>query len=124
MASKTSAQSSTERQMGPGLSMVQLKPIAPWRLTRPYVGRNPTTPHVVEGEIMEPNVSVPSENPTNPADVDEADPADDPLELRSVFHGFLVMPANHKPPCASAPIESFASSTAPACSRRSTTVAL
>src|SRR5258708_18713019 len=94
MACNTSAQSSTVRQMGPGLSMVQLKPIAPYRLTRPYVGRSPTTPHVVEGEMMEPSVSVPSEKPTNPADVDAADPAEEPLDVRSVFHGFLVMPAN------------------------------
>src|SRR5258708_29625289 len=124
MACSTSAQSSAVRQMGPGLSMVQLKPIAPYRLTRPYVGRRPTTPHVVEGEIMEPSVSVPSEKPTSPAEVDEADPAEEPLEGRSVFHGFLVTPWNHNAPWASAPIESLASNTAPCCSSRSTTVAL
>src|SRR5258706_12526368 len=124
MACSTSAQSSEDRQIGPGLSMVQLKPIAPYRLTLPYVGRKPTTPQVVEGEIMEPSVSVPSEKPTSPADVHEADPAEEPLDGRSVFHGFLVMPANHRPPCASAPIQSLASSTAPCCSSRSTTVAL
>src|SRR5260370_13321445 len=102
--------------------MVQLKPIAPYRLTRPYVGRSPTTPQVVEGEIMEPSVSVPSEKPTNPADVDAADPAEEPLDVRSVFHGFLVMPANHNPPWASAPIESLPSSTAPSSSSRSPTL--
>src|SRR5580698_5257462 len=105
------AQSSTPRQIGPILSMVQLRAMAPLRLTRPYVGRSPTVPHSVLGETMEPRVSVPSANPTRPADVAEADPADEPLDPRSVFHGFLVRPLNQRSPCASAPMESFAMST-------------
>ena len=91
---------------------------------RPYVGRRPTTPHRVLGETMEPSVSVPMENPTSPPEVAAADPADDPLEPCSMFQGFLVMPPNHRSPCASAPIDNFASNTAPALSRRSITVAL
>ena len=75
------------------------------------------------GEMMEPSVSVPREKPTRPAAVDAAEPALDPLEVCSVFHGVLVMPLNQRPPCARAPIESFAMSTAPALCRRSTTVA-
>src|SRR5436190_12406680 len=112
--------------MGPILSMVQLKPIAPKRLTRPYVGRRPVTPQVDDGETIEPSVSVPMENPTRPAEVAEAGPAEDPLEplrFSSGAHGLRVTPPNHFAPCAKAPIESFATSTAPASRRRSTTVA-
>src|SRR5258708_31586764 len=75
------------------------------------------------GDTIDPSVSVPRVNPTSPAAVDEADPALDPLDVASVFHGVFVMPLNHSPPCASAPIESFAISTAPALRNRSTTVA-
>src|SRR5688500_2559478 len=117
------AQSSTDRHIGPILSIVQLRAIAPWRLTRPYVGRRPTTPFSADGETIDPRVSVPSENPTRPAAVAAPGPADDPLEPRSVFHGLRVRPPNQLSPCASAPIESFATSTAPASRRRSTTVA-
>src|SRR5262245_64394613 len=117
MASSTRAQSSTPRQIGPILSIVQLNPIAPYRLTRPYVGRSPVTPQRDDGETIEPSVSVPIENPTNPAEVAEAEPADDPLEpvlSSSGCQGLRVTPANHRPPCASAHIESLASSTATA----------
>src|SRR5690242_15940647 len=80
---RASAQSATERQMGPILSMVQLRAIAPLRLTRPKVGRTPATPQRVLGETMDPSVSVPIEKPTSPAAVAEAEPADDPLEVCS-----------------------------------------
>src|SRR4029079_42723 len=105
--------------------MVQLKPIAPYRLTRPYVGRSTVTPQRDEGDTIEPSVSVPIENPTRPAAVAEAGPADEPLDpicASSGCPGFRVTPANHRPPCASAPIDNFATSTAPASFNRSTTV--
>ena len=54
--------------------------MAPLRLTRPKVGRTPATPQRVLGATMEPRVSVPMENPTSPAAVAEAEPADDPLD--------------------------------------------
>src|SRR5215217_4095720 len=94
--------------MGPILSMVQLKPIAPYRLTLPYVGRSPVTPQRDEGETIEPSVSVPIEKPTRPADVAAAGPADEPLEpvcASSGAHGLRVTPPNHLAPCASAPID-------------------
>src|SRR5215472_16657062 len=100
--------------MGPILSMVQLRPIAPYRLM---------VPQAWLGETMEPRVSVPSEKPTSPAAVAEADPALEPLEVASMFHGVLVMPLNHRPPWARAPMESLAMRTAPAARSRSTTVA-
>src|SRR2546423_10877120 len=126
MPSSAAAQSSTPRQIGPTLSIVQLKPIAPYRLTRRYVGRNPVTPQRDEGETIEPSVSVPIEKPTSPADVADAGPADDPLEpsrSSSGTHGLRVTPPNHFGPWAKAPIESFATRTAPASRSRSTTVA-
>src|ERR671911_3021059 len=98
MALKTSAQSSTVRHIGPILSIVQLNAIAPWRLTRPYVGRRPTTPFTADGEMIEPRVSVPMEKPTSPAAVAEPGPAEDPLDPprsgSSGIHGFLVCPRN------------------------------
>src|SRR5262245_11747050 len=73
--------------------------------------------------MIDPRVSVPIEKPTRPAAVADPGPADDPLELCSGDHGLRVDPPNHTPPCASAPIDSFATSTAPASRSRSTMVA-
>ena len=70
---------------------------------------------------MDPQVSVPIENPTSPAAVAAPGPAEEPLEPCSVSQGFLVLPPNHTSPHARAPIVSFATSTAPASSRRATT---
>ncbi len=123
MASNTSAQSSTVRQIGPILSMLQLSAIAPCRLTRPNVGRRPVQPQRVHGETIEPSVSVPMANPTRPAAVAAAEPADEPLEPCSGFHGFFVCPPYQTSPQASAPSVSLATSTAPAWSSRRTTVA-
>ncbi len=54
--------------------------MAPARLTLPKVGLSPVTPHLLEGETIDPSVSVPMAKPTNPAEVAAADPADDPLD--------------------------------------------
>src|SRR5215813_925060 len=78
IALNTAAQSSTDLQIGPILSIDQLSAIAPFLLTRPYVGRSPVVPQTVEGETIDPHVSVPMENPTSPAAVADAEPADDP----------------------------------------------
>src|SRR5580704_15248111 len=123
MADNTSAQSSTARQMGPSLSIVQLSAMAPVRGTKPKVGRRPVTPQRVDGEEMEPSVSEPMEKATQPALVAEAGPADDPLDPCFGFHGLRVRPPNHLSPMASAPSVSFAMRTAPAASSRFTTVA-
>ena len=45
--------------MGPSLSIVQLRAMAPVRGTKPKVGRRPVSPQRVEGEEMEPSVSEP-----------------------------------------------------------------
>src|SRR6185312_6549607 len=123
MASSTSMQSSTDRQMGPSLSWLQERVMAPERSTRPKVGRRPVTPQRVEGLEMEPSVSEPTEKPTQPAEVAEAGPAEDPLEPWLGFQGLRVWPPNHTSSWARAPRLSLAISTAPAASRRLTTVA-
>jgi hypothetical protein len=60
--------------------MLHESAIAPVRGTNPNVGRNPVHPHRVEGDEIEPSVSEPMLNATQPAAVAEAGPADDPLE--------------------------------------------
>src|SRR5262245_56399708 len=98
MAWNTAAQSSTLRQIGPSLSMVQQRAMAPWRLTRPKVGRRPVQPVRVQGETMEPSVSLPIVKPTAPAAVAAAEPADEPLDPCSGFHGLRVMAAYQTSP--------------------------
>ena len=101
MALNTRPQSSTVRAMGPILSMLQLRAMAPWRLTRPKVGRRPVVPHTVDGDTMEPSVSVPIPNGSKPADTAEAVPADEPLEPVSGCHGLRVRPPNQMSPVGS-----------------------
>ncbi len=117
------AQSSTVLHMGPILSIDQLSGIAPARLTLPKVGRSPVMPQRVEGATIDPHVSVPMAKATSPAAVAEPDPADDPLDPSSRFHGLRVLPPNQTSPHARAPIVSFAISTAPAFSSFLITVA-
>ena len=81
------------------------------------------TPLRVDGEMMEPRVSVPIANPTSPAAVAAPEPADEPLDPSSVFHGFRVRPPNQRSPDARAPIESLATRMAPASVSRVYTVA-
>src|SRR5258708_32249865 len=78
MASNTSAQSSALRVIGPILSIVHARVIAPVLATRPNVGRCPDSPHVDEGEVIEPLVSVPIPNATHPAAVAHAGPPHQP----------------------------------------------
>src|SRR5271163_1555491 len=123
MLLRTIAQSSTERQIGPSLSIVQLSAMAPVRGTIPKLGRKPEHPHRVDGDDIEPSVSDPIAKPTQPAATALAEPADDPLDPCAGFHGLRVRPPNHLSPMASAPSVNLAISTAPAASSRCTTVA-
>src|SRR6516165_2404646 len=118
MASSTSAQSSTLRQSGPSLSMDQLNVMAPARETRPKVGRNPVTPQRSQGETIEPSVSEPMAKANRPAEVPAAEPAEDPLDPSSRFHGLRVLPPYQTSPIASSPRVVLATSTAPALARR------
>src|SRR5919201_2580698 len=87
IAASTSAQSSAERAIGPSLSSVQESAIAPWRDTRPYVGRRPVTPQYDAGVMMEPDVSEPMAYGTSPAATAAPEPLDDPPDQWSGFHG-------------------------------------
>src|ERR1700728_1187714 len=104
--------------MGPSLSMVQLSAMAPVRGTKPKVGRRAVTPQRVEGDEMEPRVSDPMENATQPAEVADAGPAEEPLEPCLGFHGLRVRPPYQTSPMARAPRVSLAMRIAPAASRR------
>src|SRR5262245_48891614 len=109
--------------MGPSRSCVHDNAITPYRLTRPNVGRRPARPQRAEGLRIDPPVSVPMPNATQPAAVADAGPADDPLEPNFRFHGLFVQPLNHESPLASSPVATFAISTAPASRSISTTLA-
>src|SRR5260370_1755843 len=102
--------------------MLQESAIAPVRGTSPKEGLRPVHPHRVDGEEIEPSVSEPMLKATHPAAVAEAGPADEPLDPCLVFQGLRVTPPNHTSPIASAPSVNFATSTAPALSKRFTTV--
>ena len=123
MASSTMDVSCRLRHMGPSLSIDQDNAIAPWRDTRPKVGRSDEFPQRVEGLTMEPRVSEPMAKGSAPAPTAAADPADEPLEPRSVFHGDNVLPPYQISPIASAPRVVFAIRMAPALSSFFTTVA-
>src|SRR5437764_13587103 len=98
IASNTSAQSSAPRQIGPSLSIVQDNAIAPVRGTRPNVGRKPLTPHVRDGDVIDPLVSEPTENATHPAAAADAGPAADPLVPVSGFQALRVRSAYQRSP--------------------------
>ncbi len=100
--------------MGPTLSRLQLKVMPPALLTRPNVGRKPVAPQVDDGEMMEPQVSVPIAKGTRPATVAEAEPAEEPDEPKRRFQGLLVRPPYQRSPMAKAPKVNLATSTAPA----------
>src|SRR6185503_17147925 len=120
IASSTTAQSSALRAIGPILSSVHERAIAPCRLTSPYVGRRPVTPQYAEGVPMEPEVSDPSAYGTRPPPTAEPEPLDEPPDQRSMFQGFRPGPCKdalgyrYPPPPASSTIATFAASTAPA----------
>src|SRR5947199_10398949 len=106
MALKTMAQSSAARQIGPSLSIVHERAIAPVRGIIPNAGRKRVAPHRVDGEEIDPSVSEPMAKTTQPAAVAEDEPADDPLEPCCVSQAMRVMPPNHLSPCDKAPIVS------------------
>ena len=58
----------------------------------PKVGRNPVAPQFVEGEIIEPSVSVPIAKGTRPATVAAVEPEEDQLDPNFVFPGCFVLP--------------------------------
>src|SRR5215472_12228163 len=59
----------------------------PARLTRPYVGFKPASPHHAAGQRIEPPVSVPIAIAQRPAATAAPDPLDDPAGSWSMFQG-------------------------------------
>src|SRR5215510_5945589 len=92
MAARTTPQSSALRAMGPSLSIEYASDMAPWRLTRPYVGRNPEIPVNVDGHTIEPQVSEPIAKAAMPEQTIAADPLDDPQVQQPSFHGLRAAP--------------------------------
>src|ERR1051325_5750623 len=64
----------------------------PERLTSPRVGLISTMPQSVEGEMMEPSVSVPIATGQRLAETATAEPELEPEGLRSRAYGLLVCP--------------------------------
>jgi len=93
--------------------------MAPYRLTNPYVGRNPVTPQNAAGVKIDPLVSEPNANGTNPAATAAADPDDEPPLQCERLHGFNPGPDTdaagnrYPPPPANSTIASFDVNTAP-----------
>src|SRR5258708_2017281 len=88
----TVAQSSAVLASGPILSMEYESAMAPYRLTRPNVGRKPVTPQNAEGQTIEPHVSVPMANGASAAATMAPEPDDEPQVQQSRFQGFLAAP--------------------------------
>src|SRR3972149_8409788 len=94
MAWSIVAASLTSFVIGPPWSRDDAKAIMPYRLTLPYVGLRPTTPHNAAGCLMEPPVSVPMDAMHSDAARDAAEPPLLPPGTRSRSQGFLVTPKN------------------------------
>src|SRR5689334_19218371 len=77
------AASVTVRHIGPAVSCVCEMGTMPARLTRPIVGLMPTSPQLLDGETIEPSVSVPTATAHRLADAADPDPELDPEGLRS-----------------------------------------
>ena len=83
MAPSSSAASRTERAIGPAVSCVSEIGTMPARLTRPTVGLMPTMPFAVDGQTMEPSVSVPMAAAARLAETAAPEPELEPHGLRS-----------------------------------------
>src|SRR5437899_673322 len=90
MAPSSSAASSTLFAIRPTWSSDHEIGMMPCRLTRPYVGLRPTTPHTLAGRRTDPEVSPPVAPSNRPAATAAADPPLDPPGSRSRFQGLRV----------------------------------
>src|ERR1700724_350512 len=86
------AASAPEVPIGPAVSCARDSGTMPARLTGPRVGLMPTTPQALDGETIDPSVSVPTASGPNPADRPAAEPELDPDGFRSSAYGFEVCP--------------------------------
>ena len=90
--SYSSAASATLRARGPIWSSELANAISPYRLTAPYVGFMPTSPHRAAGWRIEPPVSEPMPSAANPAATAAALPPDDPPGTREGSCGLRLGP--------------------------------
>src|ERR1700723_4528551 len=92
IAVSRTAASATETAIGPAVSCTGDSGTMPVLLTRPRVGLTPTTPQALDGETIEPSVSVPTARGAKPADRPAAEPELDPAGVRASAYGFAVWP--------------------------------
>src|SRR5271170_5094323 len=92
MTERTRPQSSAVRAIGQSLSIDHAIAIAPYRLTRPKLGRSAAIPHHAPGQIVEPRVSEPSAHGASAAETTAPDPLDEPHVQYFMFHGFFDAP--------------------------------
>src|SRR5437763_5754444 len=126
MTRSSSAHSRTVFVTMPIWSMPEAKATRPLRLTRPYVGLSPTTPHSAAGCRTEPPVSDPSAAGTMRAATAAAEPPDEPPATQSRFHGLRVGPnaeCSVDDPMANSSRFVLATMDQPLARRRATTVA-
>src|SRR5579863_6913339 len=98
MTDRISPQSSAVRAMGPSLSMDHAIAMAPYRLTRPKLGRNPEKPQHAVGQMMDPRVSDPMEKAARTAATTAAEPLDYPQVQHSGCQVFRAGPVREAEP--------------------------
>src|SRR5262245_6216732 len=92
IAPRSAAASATVRAIGPAVSWLCAIGTMPLRLTSPSVGLIPTRPLMVDGDTIEPSVSVPIAAAARLAAMAAPDPELEPDGLRSSAYGFFVWP--------------------------------
>src|SRR3954454_2039040 len=126
IAASSAAASATVRVIGPAVSWLCAIGTMPMRLRSPTVGLMPTRPLLVDGETIEPSVSVPTAAAARFAAIAAPDPELEPDGLRSGAYGFFVWPPRPLQPLLECVERKFAHSlrlvlprmTAPASRRR------
>src|SRR3954447_15654054 len=83
---------------GPAVSCEALIGRMPVRLTRPTVGRRPTSPCAAAGLTIDPEVSVPIVIAARPAAAAAPEPELEPLGLASMSYGFRTCPPREEYP--------------------------
>src|SRR5262245_17285355 len=92
IAVSSAAASATVRVIGPAVSCVCEIGMMPVRETRPTVGLKPTSAQLLDGETIEPSVSVPTVRAQRFAAPAVPDPELEPEGSRSRTYGFLHCP--------------------------------
>ena len=92
MTPSNRAASRTVRVMGPAVSWDEAIGMIPALLTSPTVGLTPTNPLTLEGDVIDPSVSVPMAAMQRFADTAAPEPELEPDGFRSSAYGFRVSP--------------------------------